>query len=90
MDLAQKIFNNAMLLKKQLDVATDNPQTPPEVKGCLTAIRFGIIEVLRDADKLVEECNIIINDHEREVKRLKAKIAKLENNHPANGKGLRQ
>lgn len=84
MDLAQKIYNNAMLLKKQLDVATDNPKTPPEVKGCLTAIRFGIIEVLKDADKLVEECNKIINDHEREVKRLKNKIAKLENNQTTN------
>lgn len=79
MDLAQKIFNNALLLKKQLEIAEDNPQTPPEVKGCMTAIRFGIIEVLKDADKLVEECNKIINDHEREVKRLKNKIAKLEN-----------
>ena len=84
MDLAQKIFNNALLLKKQLEIAEDNPQTPPEVKGCLTAIRFGIIEVLKDADKLVEECNKIINDHEREVKRLKAKIAKLENNQTTN------
>ena len=84
MDLAQKIFDNALLLKKQLEIAEDNPQTPPEVKGCLTAIRFGIIEVLKDADKLVEECNKIINDHEREVKRLKAKIAKLENNQTTN------
>ena len=84
MDLAQKIFNNALLLKKQLEIAEDNPQTPPEVKGCLTAIRFGIIEVLKDADKLVEECNKIINDHEREVKRLKNKIAKLENNQTTN------
>ena len=84
MDLAQKIFNNAMLLKKQLDVATDNPQTPPEVKGCLTAIRFGIIEVLRDSENMVTSFDRIINDHEREVKRLKAKIAKLENNQTTN------
>ena len=80
MYLAQKIFNNAMLLKNQLDIATDNPQTPPEVKGCLSAIRFGIIEVLKDADKLVEEYDRIGGNHEREVKRLKEKIAKLENN----------
>jgi len=84
MDLAQKIFNNALLLKKQLEIAEDNPQTSQDVKGCLTAIRVGIIEVLKDADKLVEECNKIINDHEREVKRLKAKIAKLENNQTTN------
>ena len=79
MDLAQKIFNNALLLKKQLEIAEDNPQTPQDVKGCLTAIRVGIIEVLRDAEGLVIDCNHIINDHEREVKRLKAKISKLEN-----------
>ena len=84
MDLAQKIFNNAILLKKQLDVATDNPQTPPEVKGCLTAIRFGIIEVLKDSENLITSFNSIINDHEREVKRLKNKIAKLENNQTTN------
>ena len=84
MDLAQKIFNNAMLLKKQLEIAEENPQTPQDVKGCLTAIRVGIIEVLRDADKLVEEYNRIYCNHEREVKRLKAKIAKLENNQTTN------
>ena len=84
MDLAQKIFNNALLLKKQLEIAEDNPQTPQDVKGCLTAIRVGIIEVLRDADKLVEECNSIEGYHEREVKRLKNKIAKLENNQTTN------
>lgn len=79
MDLAQKIFNNALLLRKQLEIAEDNPQTPQDVKGCLTAIHVGIIEVIRDADELVEECNKIINYHEREVKRLKDKIEKLEN-----------
>ena len=84
MDLAQKIFNNAMLLKKQLEIAEESPKTPQDVKGCLTAIRIGIIEVLIDADKLVEECNRIDGSHEREVKRLKAKIAKLENNQTTN------
>jgi hypothetical protein len=84
MDLAQKIFNNALLLKRQLETAEDHPQTPQEVKGCLTAIRIGIIEVLRDADKLVEEYNRIDGNHEREVKRLKAKIVKLENNQTTN------
>ena len=77
--LAQKIYNNSILLKKQLEVATDNQQTPPEVKGCLNAIRFGIIEVFKDADELVKECNKIDGNHEREVKRLKDKIANLEN-----------
>ena len=84
MDLAQKIFNNALLLKKQLEIVEDNPQTPPEVKGCLTAIRFGIIEVLRDSENMVTSFDRIINDHEREVKRLKNKIAKLENNQTTN------
>ena len=79
MYLAQKIFNNALLLKKQLEIAEDNPQTPQDVKGCLTAIRVGINEVLRDADTLVEECKRIDGNHEREVKRLKDKIANLEN-----------
>ena len=79
MDLAQKIFNNALLLKKQLEIAEDNPQTPQDVKGCLSAIRVGIIEVLRDSENLVTSFDHIINDHEREVKRLKNKIAKLEN-----------
>lgn len=84
MDLAQKIFNNSLLLKMQLETAEDHPQTPQEVKGCLTAIRIGIIEVLKDADHLVEDCNRINDSHEREVKRLKAKIAKLENNQTTN------
>jgi len=84
MDLAQKIFNNALLLKRQLEIAEDNPQTPQDVKGCLNAIHVGIIEVLKDADKLVEECNKTNDYHEREVKRLKAKIAKLENNQTTN------
>lgn len=84
MDLAQKIFNNAMLLKTQLEIAEDNPQTPQDVKGCLTTIHVGLIEVLKDADKLTEEYNRIANAHEREVKRLKAKIAKLENNQTTN------
>ena len=84
MDLAQKIFNNALLLKKQLEIAEDNPQTPQDVKGCLTAIRVGIIEVLRDSENMVTSFDRIINDHEREVKRLKAKIAKLENNQTTN------
>lgn len=79
MDLAQKIFNNGMLLKTQLEIAENNQQTPQDVKGCLTAIHVGIIEILKDADKLVEEFNKIDGNHEREVKRLKAKIAKLEN-----------
>lgn len=79
MNLAQKIFNNGMLLKTQLEIAEENPQTPQDVKGCLTAIHVGIIEILKDADKLVEEYNSIAGNHEREVKRLKAKIAKLEN-----------
>ena len=79
MYLAQKIFSNAMLLKKQLEMAEDNNQMPQDVKGCLFAIRVGITEVLRDADKLVEECNRIDGNREREVKRLKEKIAKLEN-----------
>lgn len=80
MDLAQKIFNNSLLLKKQLDVAEENPKTPQDVKGCLTAIRVGINEVLIDADILIQEYNRIANAHEREIKRLKAKITKLENN----------
>ena len=80
MDLAQKIFNNAMLLKKQLGVAEESPKTPQDVKGCLTAIRVGITEVLIDADKLIQEYNRIANAHERENKRLKARITKLENN----------
>lgn len=84
MDLAQKIFSNVLLLKKQFEMAEENPQTPQDVKGCLTAIRVGIIEVLRDADKLVEECNRIEGCHEREVKRLKDKISKLENNQTTN------
>ena len=84
MDLAQKIFNNALLLKRQLEIAEDNPQTPQDVKGCLNAIHVGIIEVLKDADHLVEDCNRINDSHEREVKRLKAKIAKLENNQTIN------
>lgn len=84
MDLAQKIFNNALLLKKQLEIAENNPQTPQDVKGCLNAIRVGIIEVLRDSENLITSFNSIINDHEREVKRLKAKIAKLENNQTIN------
>ena len=84
MDQALKIYNNAMLLKKQLETAEGSPKTPQDVKGCLTAIHVGIVEVLRDAEKLVIDCNHIINDHEREVKRLKAKIAKLENNQTTN------
>lgn len=81
MDQALKIFNNALLLKKQLETAEEKPQTPQDVKGCLNAIHVGIVEVLRDAEQLVIDCNHIINDHDREVKRLKAKISKLENKH---------
>ena len=84
MDLAQKIFNNALLLKKQFEIAKQNTQTPQDVKGCLTAIHVGIIEVLRDAEQLILDYNHIASDHEREVKRLKAKIAKLENNQTTN------
>ena len=80
MDLAQKIFNNAMLLKKQFEIAKQNPQTPPDVRGSIETIEVGIVEILRDADNMVTSFNCIINDHEREVKRLKNKIAKLENN----------
>ena len=84
MDLAQKIFNNALLLKKQFEIAKQNPQTPPDVRGSIETIEVGIVEILRDADNLVTSFNCIINDHEREVKRLKAKIAKLENNQTTN------
>ena len=84
MDLAQKIFNNAMLLKKQFEIAKQNPQTPPDVRGSIETIEVGIVEILRDADNMVTSFNCIINDHEREVKRLKAKIAKLENNQTTN------
>ena len=79
MDLAQKIFNNALLLKKQFEIAKQNPQTPQDVRGSIETIEVGIVEILRDADKLVEECNSIEGYHEREIKRLKDKIAKLEN-----------
>jgi hypothetical protein len=79
MDLAQKIFNNALLLKKQFEIAKQNTQTPPDVRGSIETIEVGIVEILRDADNMVTSFNCIINDHEREVKRLKAKIAKLEN-----------
>ena len=84
MDLAQKIFNNAMLLKKQFEIAKQNTQTPPDVRGCIETIEVGIVEILRDADNMVTSFNCIIDDHEREVKRLKAKIAKLENNQTTN------
>ena len=84
MDLAQKIFNNAMLLKKQFEIAKQNTQTPPDVRGSIETIEVGIVEILRDADNMVTSFNCIINDHEREVKRLKAKIAKLENNQTTN------
>ena len=84
MDLAQKIFNNALLLKKQFEIAKQNPQTPPDVRGSIETIEVGIVEILRDADNMVTSFNCIINDHEREVKRLKAKIAKLENNQTTN------
>ena len=84
MDLAQKIFNNALLLKKQFEIAKQNTQTPPDVRGSIETIEVGIVEILRDADNMVTSFNCIINDHEREVKRLKAKIAKLENNQTTN------
>ena len=83
-EYAGKIYNNALLLKKQLEIAEDNPQTPQDVKGCLYAIRVGIIEVIRDADEVIEHYKCIIDAHEREVKRLKTKIAKLENDKKAN------
>ena len=84
MDLAQKIFNNALLLKKQFEIAKQNPQTPPDVRGSIETIEVGIVEILRDADNMVTSFNCIINDYERDIKRLKNKIAKLENNQTTN------
>ena len=78
MDKVDLIFDRVCILNKQLAAAKDNQLTPPKVKGILEAMEISMKEVARMALDLHDFANKMRDDHEREIKRLKSRIAKLE------------
>lgn len=75
------ILDKATLLKKQLYLAKDSQNIPQDVKGILAAIDVGLAEIGRDALDLHDWIRNLQMDYERDIKRLKNRIAKLENKH---------
>jgi hypothetical protein len=78
------ILDKATLLKKQLNLAKDIKGVPQDARGILAAIDVGLSEIGRDALDLHDLITGMRNDYERDIKRLKNRIAKLENNQTTN------
>ena len=79
MNKDELILDKATLLKKQLNLAKDIKGVPQDVRGILAAIDIGLSEIGRDALDLHDWIRNQQMDYERDIKRLKNRISKLEN-----------
>ena len=78
MEVVISLFRQIELLKDQMQAVERRPDIPPEAKGMIKVVEVGLHKVWDETLNINREMDELQLQYERDIKKLKNRIAKLE------------